>query len=276
MKMKTTKTLLLTGAIVALCCSIGNAQSTIYSQTFSGGATTINGTAPTVANTYAGGSSSALWSYTGTSNLFLMANGTLDGNSGSALLNFTPQAGFYYTLTASVTLPSEMHGQWIAMGFTLLDPTGQDGAHSRFADTTVRGSPWMLARTGGESQGSAYTMDQYFSAVGGTTIDSENLADTAGTYAFTLDLNTSGAQWTTTAYIDGTQMGSLYTYSSIPAIVAAGLGSSAIGSYAAGIQWNSLSLSAEAVPEPSTFALAGLGMGVLLLAYRKQKRAVAV
>jgi hypothetical protein len=274
-QMKSIAVLLLSGTTLVLCCSMGSAQTTIYSQTFSGGATSINGIAPTTANTYAGGDSSKLWSYTGTSNLFLTADGHMDGNSGSALLNLTPQAGYLYTLTASVTLPADMNGQWIAMGFTLIDPTGEDGAHDRFADTTVRGSPWMLARTGGAD--AAHQADQFFSAVGGTTIDSEDLASGAGTYTLTLDLNTSAAQWTTTAYIDSTQMGSVFTYSSNPAIVAAGLGDSAIGAAnAAGIQWNSWSLSAIPVPEPSIFALTGLGMGALLLTYRKQKQPTTV
>lgn len=58
--MKTMRNLLLAGIIAAYCCSIGNAQ-TIYFNAFSGGATTIDGTAPTIANNFAGGTSSATW-----------------------------------------------------------------------------------------------------------------------------------------------------------------------------------------------------------------------
>jgi hypothetical protein len=59
--MKTNISVLLAGIAVAFYCSIGNAQI-IYSNNFSlGEAVNINGSAPTMANDFAGGTSSALW-----------------------------------------------------------------------------------------------------------------------------------------------------------------------------------------------------------------------
>ena len=58
--MKTTRTLLLAG-ITLFCCSLANAQI-IYSNNFAlGTGVNISNTPPTLANTYAGGTSSARW-----------------------------------------------------------------------------------------------------------------------------------------------------------------------------------------------------------------------
>jgi hypothetical protein len=96
------------------------------------------------------------------------------------------------------------------------------------------------------------------------------LMPTAGTYTVSLDLDTTGASWTSSAFIDGTQLGTTYTYGTAPTISAAGIGQTTLNS-SAGIQWNNLTLTANAVPEPSTLALAGFGLAGMSMFLRRRK-----
>ncbi len=113
--MKTVINLLFAGIMAVFCCSMGNAQI-IYSNVFDGAAVTLNGTAPAVANSFAGGINSALWTCTYTNGVdgTVLANGTLDNNSGCVLLPFAPQLGCVYYMTASLTVPASM-GDWVAI-----------------------------------------------------------------------------------------------------------------------------------------------------------------
>src|SRR5580698_10141410 len=141
--MKTTINLLLAVIMTAICCSIGSAQI-IYSNAFNGGTVTINGTAPTVANDYAGGTAAALWnSVTGTNDpMATLANGTVDTHANSVLLPFTPEPGYVYTLTASATLPAVASGKWINWGFAQSNPV--NNATPRFADSPVNGYAFAI------------------------------------------------------------------------------------------------------------------------------------
>ncbi|HEV2453688.1 MAG TPA: hypothetical protein VGY98_05475, partial [Verrucomicrobiae bacterium] len=61
--MRFTKSLLIAGVIGLFCSSLGNAQI-IYSNVFNGSAVSLNGTAPSVANSIGGGLNSARWTCT--------------------------------------------------------------------------------------------------------------------------------------------------------------------------------------------------------------------
>ena len=232
----------LTGMIAIFCCSVGNAQI-IYSNAFNGGPVTLSGTAPTVASTLDGGDSAALWSFTITNDPGnVLADGTIDGNQGSSLLPFTPQPGFVYTMTASVNVGTNTGSAWLCMGFTEYGPVNEPIKLSRFVNNDINGYAWMEFDVG---------TTELFQGPGATGETSTGSAmPTAGTYTIQVVLDTSGAQWTASGFVDGVQIGTT-VFSSIPPIAFAGIGQSSLGSLASEIQWYNWSLSV-AVPSPAT------------------------
>lgn len=257
--MKPVLDLLCVGAMAIFCSSIGHAQI-IYSNVFNGSSATLNGTAPTVANSLAGGLNPSLWTCTFTNGVdgTVLANGTLDNNSGCALLPFTPQQGCIYYMTASLTVPASM-GNWVAMGFAQFNTQTNDGGYSRFADNPPNGSAWMYAQTGVSEVlcGGPKGTDQ--------TTSTPLIMSSAGTYALEIILNTVGAHWTVSAFINGTQIGTNIVYGTNPNIGYAGIGQNSPGN-TAGIQWHNWALSVMQVPAVSTDywvapAAAGTGSG---------------
>lgn len=252
---------------MAFCCSAGRAQL-IYSNNFSlGAATTINGTAPTVANNFAGGSTSATWnSVIGVNDTSAsLANGTVDASQNTVLLPFTPQSGYLYTLTASVTFSSNP-SSWVSLGFSQLSPVNQASGHARFTDSTVNGIDWMIANPSSANE-------QFFSGPRNTPsagIGSQNLANGLGTYILQLNLDTTGAEWAISSYVNGTQLGTTYDFTANPTIAAVGYGQNTLTS-GSGIQWNDLELSVAPVPEPSAMALTGIGVAAFALLRRRKQ-----
>lgn len=240
--------------MVVFCRSIVNAQI-IYSNVFNGGAVTINGTAPTMANSFAGGINSARWICTTTNgvNATVFANGTIDTNPGCALLPFTPQSGCVYFLSASITMPSGMPN-WVAMGFTQLatQTNNASGNYCRFTDNPPAGYAWIGMRAN-TAQG-VYGGRGTASSLGNTTVIP------SGTTNLTIVLNTIAPLWTVSAYlagtivgtnvVGGTQIGTNFVYSANPTIGFAGIGQTFFtsGQSVAGIQWNYWTLSATQVP----------------------------
>ena len=210
------RTLLLAGIITLFFCSLGNAQ-TIYSNTFNGGAVKINQKAPTVATDDAGAASSAIWKDAANSKM-LYANGTVNTAGGdSVLLPFTPENGYIYTLTASVTFNGNP-GSWIGAGFAENYWYPGNG-NAQFNESGVDGYDWAILT---ESSGNV----QYFLDPSGTNqLFNRNGFFTAGTgtHTLTLTLNTTGAQWVISCSVDGNQAGSSYTYTTQPTITAFGI-----------------------------------------------------
>jgi PEP-CTERM motif len=271
--MKTIKYFLSGAIAVTSCCVVARGQTIYYDDFTTKSAVSIEGTAPDVANDFAGGTSSALWNNTSGSsgNTAFLANGVpASANQNCTLLDFTPQVGYLYTMTASVNVPASTGSGWIAMGFSEFNPdvattdprfTGGVGADP------VIGYAWLLGRTSSSSGGG---VDQFMAGPEGSGETDSGVLITngiAGTYTLTIDLNTSDTQWTASAFVNGIQMGTTVVYATNPTIGAAGVGQNAL---AAGVSWNYWSLSATPVPEPSIFALSGLGLGALLLIRRKQ------
>lgn len=247
-KMKTTINLFLASTILLFGGSIGKAQ-VIYSNSFSGGATTINGMPPTFASGFAGSPNYASWNCTYTNGPFTSLNGTvlasgaIGTNAGSVLLPFTPQNGAVYFLTASITLPASSPN-WVGLGFAQSDTQGTNPTGERFTDGNVKGGPWMDVSAGKTST---------FFGGPETSLGSASamVEPTAGTYSLTIVLNTSKAQWTTAAYVNGTiqgtnvvggtQLGTNIVYGTNPTIGYVGLTQQAIATNS-GIQWNDFSL----------------------------------
>ena len=226
--------LLLAGMIPLFCCSIGNAQI-IYSNPFNGGTVNMNRYTPAMATNYAGGAQCVWWtSESNSATSFLLANGTIGTGKTSCLLPFTPLSGYVYTLTASVTVPTMTAGQWITMGFAEYIPPINTCVDPRLGSTEVNGNPWTYLTEGSGG-------DFFFPTRGTSTGNAQDMPS-AGTYTVQLVLNTTGASWTASEFVNGTQVGTTYTYSSNPIITGIGVGQTTLTS-STGIQWNYLTLS---------------------------------
>jgi hypothetical protein len=259
--MKKTTNLLLASIIAVLFCLTGNAQQIIYSNSFSGGAAAINGTAPTVANSGFGGTNTALWIYTfsnavsgyaNTANDTVLANGTLGTNAGSAVLPFKPQSGAVYYLTGSVYLPGA--NSWIGMGFCQSATIGTSAGSERFTDGNVKGGPWMDVEEHAN-------INLFGGPETGDGTAAQDVEPTVGTYTLTIMLNTLGTNWVAAAYVNstiqgtnfvgGVQLGTNITYLgsgvSNPTIGYMGMTQQAISASDA-VQWNYITLSTAAEP----------------------------
>jgi hypothetical protein len=94
----------------------------------------------------------------------------------------------------------------------------------------------------------------------------------AGTYpgdqftAYDIVLDTRAAQWTVSWLINGSQVGSTFTYGTNPTIGLLSWGTNKLAGSAR-------NFSLTAIPEPGSFVLLGLGMVVCALSARFRKRA---
>jgi hypothetical protein len=234
--MRTMRSLLLAGMLPLFLSSPGHAQ-TIYSSTFNGGAVNINQKPPTVATDDAGAASSAIWRDAANTKM-LYTNGTVNTAAGdSVLLPFTPENGYVYTLTASVTLSGDP-GSWIGAGFAQNYSYAGSGK-SQFNQSGINGYDWAILT---ESSGNV----QYFAGPSGAgPLFNQNsfVAPGPGTHTLTLTLNTTAAQWVAACYIDGVQAGTNYTYTTPPGISAVGITQHTLTTPTA-IQWNSFTVEA--------------------------------
>ena len=250
MNVKNLNALIIT-TLLSLLCVTGRAQTLIYSNAFTGGAVTINGTTPTVANSFLGGSNTATWNdVLGTNNTgALLANGIQTTTLGdSFLLPFKPQSGNIYLLEASVTFTNSP-GNWIGLGFGQNDVSNVANGFARFSDNQAggtnspRGSDWIIMT---ESSGNV----QYFAGPGGApTLFNSNGAFTPGpaTHVMRVILNTRNSLWSIAAYVDGVQMGTNYTYASNPTIRGVGITQNALTAPSA-VQWNYLTFFGTLLP----------------------------
>ena len=266
--MKMMRNLLLAGMIPLFCCSIGNA-GIIYSNAFNGGSAGINRFVPQVSTNDAGGISTPHWNILSNSaTSFLHQDGTIGTTMSSSLMPFTPENGYVYTLTASVTVPTMTAGKWITMGFAEYNPLLNTASDPRFGSTQVSGNPWTYLTEG--------TGGCFFYPLRATTTGNANLMPTPGTYTVQLKLDTTGSSWTASEFVNGTQVGTTYTYATNPDITAVGVGQTTLSS-SAGIKWNYLTLAATGtrttttVNESVTFAATGhpFGSAFIGLSYEK-------
>jgi hypothetical protein len=164
-------------------------------------------------------------------------NGLLEGGWGAASLAFTPTSGLVYELTANIS--DQYWGSWIGVGFLPDNSLYGWSPNNPVATRTATG--WGISPQGGS--GSALTSN-----------------------TVTIQLDTTLANWTTSIYQGGTQIGSTYTYTTNPTITRVGFVSDGSGG-----QVNAFQLTA--VPEPSTYAMV-LG-GLLNLSLIRRRRVQA-
>jgi hypothetical protein len=164
----------------------------------------------------------------------LNLNGLLEGGWGAASLAFTPTSGFVYELTANIS--SQYWGSWIGVGFL---PDNSLYGWLPNNPTALRTAIWQI----------------YPQGVNASVLTSNDV---------TIRLDTTLANWTTSMYQGGTQIGSTYTYTGVnPTITRVGFVSDGSGG-----QVNAFELT-QAVPEPSTYALVVGGLATLLLIRRR-------
>jgi len=251
-KLKTMGSLLLAGMILLFGCSIGNAQI-IYSNAFNGAAVNIDGTAPNMANDFAGGTSSATWhdalGVNDTNAVY--ANGDVGtGQPDSWTLPFTPKPGYVYTLTASLTF-SGNPGNWVGLGFAQRHSHNVPVGYGRFSDSSnggPNGYDWIILT---EANGNV----QYFAGPNnGTQLISQNgfFTPGPGTHTVKVILDTTGTQWAMASYLDGVQVATDYTYETNPTIGAVGITQTTLTTPGA-VQWNYFLLQTdEAGPNTNT------------------------
>lgn len=269
-RMKTTRNLLVAGTVAALCCSLGDAQ-TIYSDNFSGGATNIFKAAPNYAVTDLGGSGNAVW-YDAAAPVdsgSLLANGVDSSASrDSWLLPFSPESGQVYNLTATLNFSGDP-GNWVGIGFA-----------QNYTDT-LTGNGWFVNGETGYAWVIATESTGNVQAFGGPGINNPLInqngfftAGVVGSHTLKVTLDTTGPQWTMTAFVDGVQAGPNFTYSPNPSIGAVGITQNNL-SAPTDVQWTDFTLSAVAVPEPSALALTGAGFAVILVVALCRRRRYA-
>jgi len=255
MRMK--RNLLLAGMVPFLLCSLGHAQTTIYSQTFNGGATSINQVAPTVATDTAGAASSAIWhDVLNTSTNTLYANGSWNGAEGDGiLLPFTPQNGYIYTLTVSMTFTG-YPGSWVGAGFAQQYNYNTGATDGRFTNSTVQGTDWAIFT---ESSGTLQWFGGPETAATVGTVAAIVPANVPATHTMVLTLNTTAPAWTITCSMDGkavvtsnTSGSGVYTYATNPVIGAVGITQGILATTGTppaytDVKWNSISLTATGV-----------------------------
>ena len=219
----------------AVPVAVDYSSSILYSNYFNGGTWSLAGMAPTVVNALVGGTNT-VWIDAKTTNAVgvMQANGTATSTlQDSWVLPFTPEPGYIYTISASVTFTG-FPGNWIALGFfqSLTNP-----ADARI-NGGLNGYDWMLLS---ENTGNL----QYFAGpAGGSGITNKSPFFTAGagTHAvqIILDTTANSSNWMAYAFVDGVPAGT-NKYSTKPSI--GGVGIAQNGPASPNLyQWNSFML----------------------------------
>ena len=240
------------GAFIGLACiasTLGQTTVVLYAEDFGGSSTAdLHGTAPDTrpdSETWITATGASAW----------QADGSIsNGGSANALLPFTPESGYVYTLQASLNPNAPTNSDdWFAIGFAR-------NANVTTGFQLLETTAWMLGRVRRDSNGDIQTF------LGPDTASGTNHSSAVGTLGFKVVLDTTGSQWTAEWFLNDSSLRSV-AFSSQPTINYVGLGrlGSAVGSF------SSFSLSAtSAVPEPSTWALV-LGLVALGAAIRRRR-----
>lgn len=217
----------------------------------------ISNTAPTVANTFAGGNSSARWlDVLGVNNTHgpLLDNG-IDTCTAVAYwaLPFTPQSGHVYLLTVNMTFTNNP-GVAPEFGFHTLYQTNYVPGDARF-NGSFAGYDWMgpLYTAGNpEHFAGPRANNAVFNASGGFP------ANTPATHTFQILLDTrgvlsaSGTNWCAAGYVNGIQKGTLFSYNSANPnptnILSVGISQNGAPSTPTAIQYNTFTLTATQQP----------------------------
>ncbi len=216
--------------------ALGYTNGILYSNSFDGGTYSINGTALSAANLLVGGTN-ATWvnTYTNASGLAVTinGNGTLGTNQGEALMPFTPEAGYIYTMTGTLLEPSSM-SDFVHMGFCQSDAQTSNGAIVRFNDPPINGYDFLALENASITfyggPGAANAIGAYGSVPIGFPV--------INTMQIVLNCVTNNG-WVASASVNGAGIGTNYYTNNFPPIAYAGIGQQVTAGSA---QWQSWAL----------------------------------
>jgi hypothetical protein len=241
--------------MTAFCCTLGHAQI-IYSNNFAlGMGVSISNTAPTLANTYAGGTSGARWTDTigqyNTAGVLLDNGVNLCAGGDYWCLPFKPTNGYVYLLTVNLTFTNGIAAQ-PEIGFSTGYSTNNSGVADGRFNGSVGGYDWMAC---------AYASGniQYFAgSKTANTILSQNgifPANTASTNTFQILLDTrgvmaaDGTNWSCVGTVNGMGAGNGFTYSGAnPVLLSVGLTENSAPNPPSMVQFNLFTLTTTLQP----------------------------
>ncbi|WP_309381205.1 hypothetical protein [Cerasicoccus frondis] len=170
-----------------------------------------------------------------------------------------------YSLSAVFNMTDVDSTTWYGLGFA---QAFSSSANTGLYQTgSTQGEPWLFMRNNGE-------FNVRYGALTNTDLYSQDGYDVTS-FTAELILNTTVAQWTVDAYINGVQVdldeagaGLTYTYEENPlSIASVGLSS------ATGAQGAIQSITLQTVPEPEAYAMIfGFGVLAISLVWRKNQR----
>lgn len=211
----------------------------LYSNYFNGGLWSIGGMPLSAANLLVGGTNTTWTDALGVNDTgSLQANGISTTTLGDTwLLPFTPHAGYVYTETATVTLPS-YPGSWVGVGFAQSIPINATPG-AALNSSAVNGYAWEIDTAGGTQNLQAFVGP---AGVGQCVNTNNAYPALPTTLTNTVVLDTTGSDWTATFYVNGVAAGATnYPSTNLPPINAVGITQNALA-LPGNIHWNSFSL----------------------------------
>lgn len=241
-------TTVLTACVLTLVATTASA-TTIYEHSFSGSDTDALDGVGVELGTGAG----TLW----TAEAAWFADGHVevgvDGfDNANAYLPFTPADGNVYTLTSTLTAAGDT-ANFMTLSF-MNNPT---------VDTlsTDLGGPWMLKRgPGGGLDNEVYSVTEFLTGL-------VNHGPFAGATELSMALDTRPTQWTVEYFINGASVRGPEAFATNPTITHVG-----VTRYVNPVTGAVSSFSLTAVPEPSTFAIAGVAVAIVAVIGRSRNR----
>jgi hypothetical protein len=202
--------------------------------------------------------SDAIWQLDGSGHATIRNAAVADGADANLIANawlpFAPQTGFVYDLHIELNPTSAgASGNWLGVAYT--DATMNGHSPSGSASALSNDNPFGLSILKGSG-----TL-QKFAGLGTANGNAPDITGlTVGSQFHSLDLllDTSAAQWKMSWQLDGSTIGSTFTYSSNPSIGRVVFGTNKLNGAV-----QNFSLSSTLVPEPmslATLAFAGVAL----------------
>ncbi len=253
------KTILLT-SIALFTAGALQAQTILYSDNFDGGAVTLNGAAPDISVTSATHGTGGNWS----ASTGILQNGTLPTSStNTGSLAFKPVDGYLYTLTMTTNF-ADGNG-FVGVGFA----GGNNSSDALGANTSSGGILWSLTRPLRTSD--SILQEAHADSTGGVGALTPTGSSTVNpsTISVVLDTRDGTGGWDVSYLVGSSEFTSQTNLapafeSSINAVKFSNANNT-------GLSNTMQSFQLTVIPEPSTFAMLGLGMACLFFLRRRTR-----